>query len=105
MKFTVGHLLLIMVSTLFLINNCSKPKKVESSKEPVTSVSPIPGSSSVSKEFSQSSSKTVKKEEVVCAYKSDEAAQEFVSNVKSNFNTTDVDIEAKGNCVVYKWYK
>ncbi|AVH71084.1 hypothetical protein [Nostoc sp. 'Lobaria pulmonaria (5183) cyanobiont'] len=104
MKFTVGHLLLVIISIIFLLNNCSCQKKIEASRETVTPVSSSPESSSVSREVTPTT-KTVTKEEVVCAYKSDEAAQEFVSNVKSNFNTTDVEIEARGNCVIYKWYK
>lgn len=104
MKLTTGNLVLLLVLTVFISNSCSQSNQPNQSVEPVTPVQPKVESSPVSPEITSTSKKIVK-EEVVCAYKSEEAAQEFVNNVKQNFNTNNVEIEARGNCVVYKWYK
>lgn len=114
MKLTTGNLVLLLILTVFISNSCSQSKQPNQSVEPVkpvqpqsetvTPVQPKVESSPVSTEITSTSKKIVK-EEVVCAYKSEEAAQEFVNNVKQNFNTNNVEIEARGNCVVYKWYK
>jgi len=114
MKLTLGNLLVLSILIVFISISCSQQNPPNQSVEPVepvqpptenvTPVEPKVESSPVSPEITSTSKKIVK-EEVVCAYKSEEAAQEFVNNVKQNFNTNNVEIEARGNCVVYKWYK
>ncbi|WP_414551514.1 hypothetical protein [Anabaena sp. CCY 0017] len=114
MKLSLGNLLTLSILIVFISSSCSQQNQPNQSVETVTpiqpkieTITPIEPkveSSPVNPEIT-STSKTITKEEVVCAYKSEVAAQEFVNNVKQNFNTSDVEIEARGNCVIYKWYK